>query len=87
MVYVVGEENFLEEKVFLPPYPYLSKTLKMGFLFFMFICVFTGRAHKPQLESFRPPFSKGGSVKGEEPLSPVATGEIFSYPFPKRRRG
>ncbi len=27
-------------------------------------------------ESFRPPFSKGGAVKGAEPLSPSAEGEI-----------
>ena len=29
-----------------------------------------------QFESFRPPFSKGGAVKGAEPLSPLASGEI-----------
>ena len=29
-------------------------------------------------ESFRPPFSKGGAVKGAEPLSPSAEGEILS---------
>ncbi|MBQ2715827.1 MAG: hypothetical protein IJF21_03410, partial [Clostridia bacterium] len=28
-------------------------------------------------ESFRPPFSKGGAVKGAEPLSPSA--DIFAY--------
>ena len=27
------------------------------------------------MKSFRPPFPKGGEVKGEEPLAPVATGE------------
>ena len=29
----------------------------------------------PDIQSFRPPFSKGGAVKGAEPLSPIAMGE------------
>ena len=30
---------------------------------------------------FRPPFSKGGAVKGAEPLSPLASGEISYTAF------
>ena len=29
----------------------------------------------PDIQSFRPPFSKGGAVKGAGPLSPIAMGE------------
>ena len=29
----------------------------------------------PDIQSFRPPFSKGGAVKGAEPLSHIAMGE------------
>ena len=32
-------------------------------------------------ESFRPPFSKGGAVKGAEPLSPLASGETSYTAF------
>ena len=74
MVFYGGKKTFLRKKLFFPPYPYLSKTLKIGFYFSPNNAQCS---HKPQLESFRPPFSKGGSVKGEEPLSPVATGEIL----------
>jgi hypothetical protein len=36
-------------------------------------------------KSFRPPFLKGGEVKGEEPLSRVATREIFNrYKAPEK---
>ncbi len=37
-------------------------------------------AAKP-CESFRPPFSKGGAVKGAKPLSLVATSEIIPGVF------
>jgi len=30
-----------------------------------------------RIESFRPPFLKGGAVKGAEPLSPPAGGETI----------
>ena len=33
------------------------------------------RKTMPDIQSFRPPFSKGGAVKGAEPLSPIAMGE------------
>ena len=34
-------------------------------------------------KSFRPPFSKGGEVKGEEPLAPSAEGEIPHFSLQK----
>jgi hypothetical protein len=37
------------------------------------IFIFNKKAQ--QRKSFRPPFSKGGAVKGAEPLSPSAEGE------------
>ena len=36
----------------------------------------------PDIQSFRPPFSKGGAVKGAEPLSPIAMGETPPNPPP-----
>ena len=35
--------------------------------------------------AFRPPFSKGGGVTGQSPVSPLAKGEILKET--KRRRG
>ena len=37
-----------------------------------------------QLESFRPPFSKGGEVKGEKPLRPP---QRAKHPFPYLNAG
>ena len=58
-----GKKTFLRKKIFFPLTPIFQKPWRKGFIFC--VCTFIGRAHKPQLESFRPPFSKGGSVKGE----------------------
>jgi hypothetical protein len=56
-----GEENFLK-KVFLPPNPHLSKTLKRGGYFFVKINAFDRRAINvhaaPTRESFGQAFSK-----------------------------
>ena len=57
MVYFVGEENFLK-KAFLPPYPYLSKTLKMGVIFLrLFLCLSVERTN-PSLKVFSQVFFK-----------------------------
>ena len=49
------EENFLK-KVFLPPYPHLSKTLKLGGYFFTIISALDGQTTYvrtvPECESF-----------------------------------
>ena len=57
----VGEGNFLKE-VFLPPHPYPSRTLKLGFYFFAVIPALNRRTHNvrttPKCESFGQAFSK-----------------------------
>ena len=68
----VGEVNFFNEKVFLPPHPYPSKTLKQGFYFFMMICALIGRTYtvrtNPRPKVFSQVFFKKlARVWGEKP--------------------
>ena len=54
-VFFVGKGNFLKE-AFLSPHPYPSRTLKLGFYFFIIISALDGRTHNvrtvPKCESF-----------------------------------
>ena len=61
-----GGENFLK-KVFSPEPP-LSKTFKEGNIYVVVWLGLSYALNQVREESFRPPFSKGGAVKGAQPL-------------------
>ena len=62
-----GEENFLK-KAFLPPYPHLSKTLKLGAIFFAIIIALDRRIHNARTAYKR--------LLLEEKLARYATDEV-----------